>query len=67
LSVAVRWKPVMTVVNGTLVARPASTTMLRAWPGGDGSQLVRRGRSVLGDYHFVGKSPEGLAVAVWGA
>jgi hypothetical protein len=31
LSVAVRWKPVMTVVNGTLVARPASTTMLQAW------------------------------------
>ena len=31
LSVVVRWKPVMTVVNGTLVARPASTTMLRAW------------------------------------
>jgi hypothetical protein len=31
LSVAVRWKPVMTVVNGTLVARPASTKMLQTW------------------------------------
>jgi hypothetical protein len=31
LSVAVRSKPVMTVVNGTLVARPASTMMLQTW------------------------------------
>jgi hypothetical protein len=28
LSVAVRWGPVKTVVNGTLVARPARKTML---------------------------------------
>jgi hypothetical protein len=48
LSVAVRWKPVMTVVNGTLVARQASTTMLRAWlavtapswSGGEGQSSV---------------------------
>jgi hypothetical protein len=31
LSVVVRWGPVVTVVNGTLVARPARTTQLGAW------------------------------------
>jgi hypothetical protein len=38
LSVVVRWGPVMTAVNGTLVARPAGTTMLP--PDGDGFQLA---------------------------
>ena len=28
-------------------------------PGGDGSQLGRRVRPVLGDHRLVGKSPEG--------
>jgi hypothetical protein len=28
-------------------------------PGGDGSQLGRTVRPVLGDYRLVGKSPEG--------
>jgi hypothetical protein len=37
--------------------RPARTTS--SGPGGDGSQLVRRVRSVLGDHRFVGKSPGG--------
>jgi hypothetical protein len=31
LSVVVRWKPVMTVVSGTLMARPASTKMVQTW------------------------------------
>ncbi len=35
LSVGVRWGPVRTAVNGTVVARPVSTTAIR--PGGDGT------------------------------
>jgi hypothetical protein len=35
LSVVVRWGPVRTTVNGTVVARPASTTAIRH--GGDGT------------------------------
>jgi hypothetical protein len=37
LSVGVRWGPVRTAVNGTVVARPVSTTAIR--PGGDGTIL----------------------------
>jgi hypothetical protein len=44
LSVAVRMGPVKTVVNGTLVARPARKMMLA--PEGDGSQLCWRMRPV---------------------
>jgi hypothetical protein len=44
LSVAARWGPVMTAVNGTLGARPARTTMLP--PAGDGFQLGWRVRPV---------------------
>jgi hypothetical protein len=46
------------------VARPARTTMLR--PVGDGSQLDRRVRPILGEPLLAGKSPEGLAAAGWG-
>jgi hypothetical protein len=35
LSVIVRWGPIRTAVNGTVVARPVSTTAIR--PGGDGT------------------------------
>jgi hypothetical protein len=48
---------------GTRVARPARTTMLR--PGGDGSELDRGVRPVLGELLLVGKSPEGVAAAGW--
>jgi hypothetical protein len=57
LSVVVRWGPLRTSVNGTLVARPLRTTpsnpsCLRFHPD-------RRVRPVLGDYRLVGKSLEG--------
>ena len=57
VTVSVRWIPLVTAAYGTRVARPARTTMLA--PGGDGSQLDRRVRPVLGDHRLVGKSPEG--------
>ena len=46
LSVVVRSGPVRTAVNGTVVARPARTTVLT--PGGDGSQVDPRARPVPG-------------------
>jgi hypothetical protein len=46
VTVADRWIPPMTAAYGTRVARPARTTTLA--PGGDGSQLGQRVRSVLG-------------------
>jgi hypothetical protein len=64
VTVAVRWLPLVPAAYGTRVAQPARTTMLR--PGGDGSQLDRRVRPVLGTPLLVGKSPEGLAAAGWG-
>jgi hypothetical protein len=47
LSVAVRWGPVRTGVNGTLVARPARTTFVGAWQ--SGHQLDRRVRIDSGE------------------
>ena len=49
---------------GTRVARPARTRM--APPGGDGSQLGRRVRPVLGDRLPRGQKPGGLTGAGWG-
>ena len=54
VTVAVRWIPLVPAAYGTRVARPARTLTLR--PGGDGSQLNRRVRSVLGDHRLVAKS-----------
>jgi hypothetical protein len=47
VTVTVRYIPLVTAAYGTRVARPARTTMLAA--GGDGSQLDRRVRPVLGE------------------
>src|SRR4029450_7207528 len=44
LSVVVRWGPVRTVVNGTLVARPARTTLAPA--GSNSHRLHRRVRPI---------------------
>jgi hypothetical protein len=57
VTVSVRWIPLVTAAYGTRVARLARTTMLA--PGGDGSPVGKRVRSVLGDHRLVGKSPEG--------
>jgi hypothetical protein len=57
VTVTIRWIPLVTPAYGTRVARPARTLTPR--PGGDGSQLNRRVRSVLGDHRLVGKSPKG--------
>jgi hypothetical protein len=57
VTVSVRCIPLVTAAYGTRVARPARTTRLGR--GGDGSQLDRRVRPVLGDHRVVGKSPEG--------
>ena len=57
MTVVVRWIPLVTAAYGTWVARPTRTTMLR--PGGDGSQLDRKARPVLGKPLLVGKSPKG--------
>jgi hypothetical protein len=57
LSVAVRWRPVGTAMNGTLVARPVRTTMLP--PGGDASQLGRSVSRPSVTHRLVGKSLEG--------
>jgi hypothetical protein len=55
VTVSVRWIPLVTAAYGTRVARPTRTTGLAR--GGDGSQLDRRVRSVLGDRRrLVGKS-----------
>jgi hypothetical protein len=40
-----------------------TTTLVR---GGDGSQLDRWVRPVLGELLLLGRSPEGLAAAGWG-
>jgi hypothetical protein len=53
LSVAVRWEPTLTLVNGTLVARPVRLTWLHG--GVVGSQFDRRVSVVLGDHCIVGK------------
>jgi hypothetical protein len=57
VTVTIRCIPLVPAAYGTWVARPARTTMLA--PGGNGSQLAQRVRSVLGDHRLVGKSPEG--------
>ena len=57
VTVSVRYIPLVTAAYGTWVARPARTLTLR--PGGDGSQLNRRVRSVLGGHRLAGKSPQG--------
>jgi hypothetical protein len=54
VTVTDRCIPLVTAAYGTRVARPARTTLLAA--GGEGSQLNRRFRPVLGDHRFVGKS-----------
>jgi hypothetical protein len=64
VTVTVRWIPLVPAPYGTWVARPARTTTLA--PGGDGSQLGRRVRPVLGELLLVGRSPEGSGVAVGG-
>jgi hypothetical protein len=64
VTVTDRCIPLVTAACGTRVVRPVRTTTLG--PGGDGSQLDRPVRPVLGDHHFVGKSPVGLAAAGWG-
>ena len=53
---AVRWGPVVTVMNGTLVARPVRAILVQL--GGAGS-TVTAVRPVLGDHRLVGKSLEG--------
>lgn len=53
LSVIIRWGPVRTAANGTLVARLASTTLLKR--GSDGRQLGRWVRPGQGDTSLVGK------------
>jgi hypothetical protein len=55
LSVAVRSGPVVTVVNGTLVARLARMTWHTLAPS---VHRDRRVRPVLGDYCLVGKPPQ---------
>jgi hypothetical protein len=64
VTASVRWISLVTAAYGTRVARPASTLTLR--PGGDGSQLNRRVRSVLGDHRLVAKSPQGSRQRGWG-
>jgi hypothetical protein len=56
--------PLVTAAYGTWVARPARTTTFA--PGGDGSQLDARVRSVLGGHRVVGRSPKGSRAAGWG-
>jgi hypothetical protein len=63
VTVGVRWIPLVTAAYGTRVARPTRTTRLAR--GGDGSQLARRVRPVLGDRCLVGKSPEGSRQPGW--
>jgi hypothetical protein len=58
VTVTDRHIPLVTAPYGTRVARSARTT--RFAPGGDGSQLNRRVRSVLGGHRLAGKSPQGL-------
>jgi hypothetical protein len=61
LSVVVRWGPVRTVVNGTLVARPSRMTPV---PGGAvGSQPGPRARSVRRNHHIVGSRERGAAAS----
>jgi hypothetical protein len=57
VTVIIRWIPLVPAPYGRRVAR--SATMATLTPGGDGSQLNRRVRPVLGDHRLVGKSPEG--------
>ena len=57
VTVADRYIPLLTAAYGTWVVRPARTT--RPQPCGDGSELNRRVRPVLGDHRLVGKSLEG--------
>ena len=56
LSVVVRWGPVRTAVNGTVVARPAMTRFVGC--GLRRRQLDRRVRLDPGDVCLVAKSPE---------
>ena len=53
LSVVVRWGPVRTAMNGTIVARLARMTLLEAWQ--FRQQLDRRVRLDPGDACLVGK------------
>jgi hypothetical protein len=65
LSVVVRCRPVMIVVNGTIVARPAGEDDVReAWP--CGHQLDRRVRLDPGDVCLVGKGRRLAAGGRWG-
>jgi hypothetical protein len=58
LSVVVRWEPVRTAVNGTLVARPVRMTLAAPWCRRFNHE--RRVRLLLGDHGIVAKSPKGL-------
>jgi hypothetical protein len=53
VTVTIRWIPLVTAACGTWVARRVRTTLLT--PGGEGSQLDSRVRSVLGGDRSVGK------------
>jgi hypothetical protein len=53
VTVTDRQIPLVTAAYGTRVARPARTTRLA--PGGGGSRLAQRVRSVFGDHRLVGK------------
>jgi hypothetical protein len=53
LSVIVRWEPIKTAVNGTLVARTPRMTPVSGCA--VGSTLDRRGRPVLGGHRLVDK------------
>ena len=65
LSVAIPWGPVRTAVNGTVVARPARTTFVRAWQ--SGHQLDRRVRLAHGHTCLVGKGRRPAAQVRWGS
>jgi hypothetical protein len=56
LSVIVRWGPVGTAVNGTVVARSARTTFVG--PGSVGTNSTAGRGSTLDDACLVGKPPE---------
>jgi hypothetical protein len=63
LSVVVRWRPVRTAVNGTLVARQAG---IGGMGGAARSCLDRRARPVLGSHRIVGNPRSGAAVVASG-
>jgi hypothetical protein len=57
LTVIDRWIPLVTAAYGTWVARRARTTIVRTWR--RRVQLASGCGRSLGDWHIVGKNPEG--------